>query len=155
LETDNFEQRIRRTLDAPAPGFSPEEAQRIAAEIFGIEATAVLMTSERDQNFFIQAPEQEFILKIANSAEDLSVIDFQNQAMETVRIKAPDLPTPRIHRTLDGRLLATVSNATATYGVRMISHFPGVPQSRRGPPSAEFRREIGHVSGAMGWPWAR
>lgn len=151
LETERFEQRIRLTLDAPAPDFSTDDARRVASETFGIEATATLMTSERDQNFLIRTPAGDgFILKIANSAEDLSVLDFQNQAMETVRIHAPDIPSPRIRRTLDGKLLATVSRATATYGVRMLAHFPGLPQSRCGPSSAAFRREIGRVSGAMG-----
>ncbi len=43
--------RAGKLMTALAPTFSIEEAQRLAAELFGIEAEASPLPSERDQNF--------------------------------------------------------------------------------------------------------
>ena len=40
-----------KLLDSPAPVVAPEEAVGLARRIFGIEAEAVPLSSERDANF--------------------------------------------------------------------------------------------------------
>jgi Ser/Thr protein kinase RdoA (MazF antagonist) len=71
-----------------APRFSAEDAERIAEELFGIEATARQLPSERDQNFHLAASSgHEYVLKLANSTELPAVLDFQNQAMLHIAAK--------------------------------------------------------------------
>jgi len=40
-------------LLAHAPSFTMADAERIAREMYGVDATATPLTSERDQNFLL------------------------------------------------------------------------------------------------------
>ena len=65
-----------------APQFAVEDAIRIGREIYGLEALASELPSERDQNFRLQEPGgAEHVLKIANALESPEVLDLQNQAI--------------------------------------------------------------------------
>ena len=41
-------------LSHPAPQFSPDDAERLAKDIFGVEGTASPLDSERDRNYRIK-----------------------------------------------------------------------------------------------------
>jgi hypothetical protein len=73
-------------LEAKVPVFSTSDAERVAGEIFGVDGSARLLESERDQNFQLRAEGRaeagrEFVLKIANPAEHPAVLDFQTRAL--------------------------------------------------------------------------
>lgn len=91
-------------LESVAPSFSVQEAQELALRRFGVAGTARLLTSERDQNFHLRAGDgQEYVLKIANAAEDVAVIAFQDEVLEHVVAVDAAAPTPRVVRTTDGQ----------------------------------------------------
>ena len=60
------------------PNLSCEDAATLATARFGVNGTAVALTSERDQNFRVDAEAGSFVLKIANGLEQRENLEFQN-----------------------------------------------------------------------------
>ena len=49
------------------------DAVRIAAELYGLDVSAESLPSERDQNFYCRAGNEQFVLKIANADETIKL----------------------------------------------------------------------------------
>src|SRR5436305_13308029 len=93
------------------PRFTPAEAARIAAEVFGVVARSSGLPSERDQNFLLDAVEGgRFVLKIAKADEQQSVLEFQNAALEQVALRAPALAVPRVCQSRSGESMTRVAD---------------------------------------------
>jgi 4-aminobutyrate aminotransferase-like enzyme/Ser/Thr protein kinase RdoA (MazF antagonist) len=133
-------------LDTPAPAFSIEEARRIARQCFAIEAGASPLASERDQNFRLSADDgREYVLKIANRAEQPEVLAFQTAALRHVEKRAPELPVPRVIPGVDGEDLTWVDADDAEDGrylVRAVTYLPGAAFQDVAP-TAVLRQEVG------------
>ena len=72
-------------------------AQRVAAEHYGLIATVHRLDSERDQNFRLRSLSgREYVLKIANPAEDRAVTNLQTEALLHLAAADPGLPVPRL-----------------------------------------------------------
>ncbi len=110
-----------------APQFTAAEAERIAAEVFGLEAAASALPSERDQNFhFILNRENQFVLKIANSEEALEVLAMQNAAIEVLAGAGTDLTWPTVLPSKSGNQVVPVgSGAGGTYFARLLTWVDG------------------------------
>ena len=100
-----------------APHFSGQDAERLARDIYGIDVDAKLLPSERDQNFRLRAKSGEsYVLKLANAAERIEVLDFQNQAMMHIARKKDQVGQnkaicPQVCATRDGEFIATANGA--------------------------------------------
>lgn len=115
---------IDAVLDSPPPGWSPEQATRIAVDVFGIDATtADDVGSERDQTFVVRGRDgaRLAVMKVSNEAESPDTLDMEVLAVRHAAradpglvIAAPrrvpgtpvDDPDPAHHRaacTIDGR----------------------------------------------------
>ena len=64
------------------PALAPDELAALAAQHFGLTGTIRPLPSERDQNARLTADGQDYVLKIANAAEDPGQIDLQNATIE-------------------------------------------------------------------------
>jgi 4-aminobutyrate aminotransferase-like enzyme/Ser/Thr protein kinase RdoA (MazF antagonist) len=123
--------RSAGVLEAKAPVFSISDAERVAAEIFGIHGTARHLESERDQNFRLCAEgraesDREFVLKVANPAEDPAVLDFQTRALLHIAAADPTLPVPRVQPTAAGEPSQVVAAPDGRrHVVRLLSYLPG------------------------------
>jgi len=117
----------KNVLEAKAPAFSTEQAVEIAQQAFGIRASAQLLGSERDQNFRLRADDgPEWVLKIANPAEDLAVLDMQTQALLHIAQVDPELAVPRVKANSDGALLYPLEGPDGRQSiVRVLSFLPG------------------------------
>jgi len=88
---------VARILESEPPRFTSSAAEHIALRHFGIEAQAEALDSERDQNFRLSSVTgTQYVLKIANPAEEPSAIDFENAVLEHIRTVAPTISVPRI-----------------------------------------------------------
>jgi 4-aminobutyrate aminotransferase-like enzyme/Ser/Thr protein kinase RdoA (MazF antagonist) len=116
-------------LTLPPPGLSTADAEAIAARDFGIQSSARPLSSERDQNFQLTTSGgEQFVLRIANPADDPSVIDLQARALLHIQSEAPALPVQCVTRTRNGALSSSVSTADGkTYTAWVISYSSGVP----------------------------
>jgi 4-aminobutyrate aminotransferase-like enzyme/aminoglycoside phosphotransferase (APT) family kinase protein len=82
-------------LEATPPTFTAEEAERIAAELYGLRGTASALGSERDQAFLLEDGGAGGVLKISNGSEDAAVLDLEEAAIAHVTAVDPDLPVAR------------------------------------------------------------
>jgi 4-aminobutyrate aminotransferase-like enzyme/Ser/Thr protein kinase RdoA (MazF antagonist) len=132
-------------LEAPPPAFTPRDAERTAADVFGVEGTASPLVSERDQNVKITTDDgRGFVLKIGNPADDAGVTDMQTQALLHVARTDPTLPVMRLVPTTDDGFLANVTGPDGrSHIVRLVTLLPG-----RTMEPDEFRVDTLHAFGA-------
>lgn len=110
-------------LSLPPPQVPIPALAALAATHWGLTGTLDPLTSERDQNHRLDTNTASFTLKLANPAEPAALTDFQTQALLLTARDAPDLPTPRVIPTRDGRTrLPTPDGA-----LRLLTWLPGTP----------------------------
>jgi 4-aminobutyrate aminotransferase-like enzyme/Ser/Thr protein kinase RdoA (MazF antagonist) len=133
------------------PQFSEQDALRIARECYGLEGAVQPLPSERDQNFLLRTKTgQEFVLKIANVAEQRDILDLQNMAMEHITARAASLLVPRVCATPAGELITTTSAASgAKHFVRLLSYLPGKLFAKINPHAPELLRSLGRTLGTL------
>jgi Ser/Thr protein kinase RdoA (MazF antagonist) len=128
------------------PQFEVEAAAEIAAEFFGIRATAQPLPSERDQNFLLNVSAGEkFVLKIANALESREFLEAQNAALNHVgkRVDFCQSLVPSV----SGEQIVTVKEP---YLVRVVRYLPGVPLAELRPHPSELLRDLGRKLGELG-----
>src|SRR3982750_4870488 len=110
-----------------APRFDTRAAARVAHDVFGLEAVATPLTSERDQNFLLTAARGDrHVLKIASASESRVVIEAQQAAMAHVAARMPLCPRPL--PTLTGETIATVRGDDGReHLVWAVTYVPGKP----------------------------
>jgi 4-aminobutyrate aminotransferase-like enzyme len=118
-----------------APRFTSADAVRVTRELFGLDATATQLPSERDQNFRLDAvppagtsgdtsagdAASTYVLKIANPVDGRELLEAQNAALAHVASRVPFCP--RILPTRDGSQISECEG----YLVRLVTWLPGVP----------------------------
>jgi 4-aminobutyrate aminotransferase-like enzyme/Ser/Thr protein kinase RdoA (MazF antagonist) len=115
-------------LNTPRPKFSTAEAREHMRAHFGIEGELTSLPSERDQNFLVEAAGgRKLALKIMNTAEPLSAIEFQTALLRHLENSDPDLSVPRILPTTAGRDYALIDSVSGRHAVRLVTYLPGRP----------------------------
>jgi 4-aminobutyrate aminotransferase-like enzyme/Ser/Thr protein kinase RdoA (MazF antagonist) len=147
---DQINDRDIKFLDRNPPGFSGEEARRIAHDLFDLTGDFRPLKSERDQNFRIRtASGAGYVLKLSNVAEDPGVIDFQTQALWHIEQQDPGLPVPRVVRARDGAASAIVGDGRGNqHIVRVLTYLPGVILDNV-TLTAALWRDVGQIAGRM------
>ena len=141
---------IFATMTVPADDISDTEAIAVARAHWGIEATAKLLTGERDRNFHLVASDgREFVLKFANPAEPPGVTDLQIKALQHVARTDPGLNVPRMIPLPDGAIEARVERAAAPARVRLLSWVHGT-SLRHAPRTGAQRETCGRALARLG-----
>ncbi|HJS23805.1 MAG TPA: phosphotransferase, partial [Pyrinomonadaceae bacterium] len=135
----------RMRLLENTPRFEVEAAARIAAEHFGIDATARPLPSERDQNFLLtDSAGEKFVLKIANPLESRDFLEAQNAALNHVATRVDFCQS--LMPAVNGDEILTVNEA---YFVRVVRYLPGVPLAKIHPHTSELLRDLGRKLGQL------
>ncbi|HZS05204.1 MAG TPA: aminotransferase class III-fold pyridoxal phosphate-dependent enzyme [Blastocatellia bacterium] len=130
------------------PRFNPEDAIHIAQELYGLDATATMLPSERDQNFLMHTPSGErFVLKIANATETRAMLEAQQQAMARVAGVAPVCQSVAL--TPRGAGIAEVQSADVRHFVWLVTYLPGVPLGSVSRHSPELLFDLGRRIGQL------
>jgi Ser/Thr protein kinase RdoA (MazF antagonist) len=148
----NKQKNITEVMTTKAAPVSMTEAQRLAREHFGVSAVAASpLDSERDQNFHLKADDgQEYVMKIANPAEDRQVTNLQTQALLHIAAVDPAFPVPRVFPALSGELEPLIALSGSTpQTVRLLSYMQGVPLQNVKRTSAQ-RRNMGKSLARLG-----
>jgi 4-aminobutyrate aminotransferase-like enzyme/Ser/Thr protein kinase RdoA (MazF antagonist) len=131
-----------------APRMAVVEAVREARELYGVEAEARPLPSERDQNFLLESDRGCFILKYANGTEPRAILDAQNAAMTHLADRVPFCP--RVLPSIAGDLIAQSSSG---HFVRLVTWLPGVPfgSLRHHPPALleDLGRRVAELDRAL------
>ena len=144
-------------LEQVAPCIPDEDAIAIAKDRYGLDVTVRSLISERDQNFRMRATDgTQYVLKIANAAEDPVVTDFQIQALVHIekRVRKEGIPVtaPEVVRTVDGELSFMLDIDGVDHVVRAVTFIEGEPLSDRVPTPALARNSgscLAHLGRAL------
>jgi 4-aminobutyrate aminotransferase-like enzyme/Ser/Thr protein kinase RdoA (MazF antagonist) len=107
------------------PSLTPETAAEIARDVFGLAARATPLPGERDQNFLLTtASAGRFVLKIANAADDRSILEAQNGALD--HVARGTALCPRVVAAVNGSSLVEWRNGHGVrHFVRLLTWIPG------------------------------
>jgi 4-aminobutyrate aminotransferase-like enzyme/Ser/Thr protein kinase RdoA (MazF antagonist) len=133
------------------PSFTEAEAVRLAADRYGLRATASPLPSERDRNFLLTAESgEQFVLKIANATDSEQVLDLQNCALEHLAAAAPALALPRLRRTTAGEAMPRIASGDGTaHFLRLVTYVPGKMLAECSPHTPELLRSLGAALGTI------
>ena len=131
-------------LSTAAPRLAHEEVRALARRLYGIDGSIQSLAGERDQNCRVDAADgRRYVLKISNPSEPVEVVDFQIAALDRIAQASPELPVPRVVRTLEGRTRDTVALGGGAHAtVRMLTWLDGI-QIRETVRTAAQRRAMG------------
>ena len=115
------------TMVAPSQPVAIETALALVRERYGIEPrSSARLTGERDENFSLTTSEgAEYVLKIANPAEDPAETDFQTAALLYLEKTARALPCPRVLRDRSGATHVRFAADGAGRTARVLTFLPG------------------------------
>jgi 4-aminobutyrate aminotransferase-like enzyme/Ser/Thr protein kinase RdoA (MazF antagonist) len=136
-----------------APRFDQAAAARIALEIYGIDATARSLPSERDQNFLLtDRGGARRVLKIANAGEQRPMLEAQQAAMMHVASHLGVCPRP-IPATSGETITSIPDDGGRSHLVWAVTHLLGSPLGtiRHRPPALleSFGRAIASLGCAL------
>jgi Ser/Thr protein kinase RdoA (MazF antagonist) len=113
--------------------------------LFGVSGEITELKSERDQIFKVSAGgEKQFVLRVSGYGDSQTFLESQNNVLLKIAREHPELPVPRICRSINGRSLEHVQEGGRTHGVRLFTFVSGEPIEGR-VPSAELYRDIGRT----------
>jgi Ser/Thr protein kinase RdoA (MazF antagonist) len=122
----------------------------LARRYYGFEPRATRLTGERDENFRLTADDgAEYVLKIANPAENAAETDLQIAALLHIEKTDPTLPCPRVLRDRSGGSRFRFLDECGTDRiVRVLTFLPGqlLGRSTRSP---EQRAACGRVGARL------
>jgi hydroxylysine kinase len=100
-ELDDF----MATMVTPARPVAAERALALVRERYGVEASPTRLSGERDENFRLRTPHgAEYVLKIANPAENALASELPVAALQHIERVDPDFPCPRVIRDRDNHV---------------------------------------------------
>jgi len=139
----------RMSILEHTPQFTEKEAISMTRNLFGMEATATLLPSERDQNFLMGKKSGErFVLKIANAMDQRERLDCQNRAM--MRIAETTDVCPAVVPNLEGRRITPFDTSGGiTHFIRLVSYLEGTPLGRIKRQTDDLRFDLGRRLGQL------
>jgi 4-aminobutyrate aminotransferase-like enzyme/Ser/Thr protein kinase RdoA (MazF antagonist) len=125
------------------PTLSLTDAAALVARLYGQQAKATALPSERDQNFLLTIATGEcFVLKIANAHESRDVLDAECAALTHLTATAL---CPQLVPTLDGQQIGQHD----AHFVRLITAVSGQTLGSTALHSEALRRDIGRALGSI------
>jgi hydroxylysine kinase len=118
---------MKAMMEAPR-ALSPDRAEALVREHYGIDATAERLSGERDENYRMlvdRAP--AYVFKAANAREDTRVSALPLEVMLHVERMDPGIPCPRVVRSKHGESLVRLrDDAGALRTAMLYTHLPGM-----------------------------
>lgn len=122
-------------MPAPSPlqltaEFSPlseATAASLLANHHGIEATTIRrLATERDDTFLVTAAHERLVAKFAHPLDEWTTLHDQVTVLDALAERAPDLPVQRVVPSLQGQLLARVTDDSGVPRLlRVLSYLDG------------------------------
>ena len=107
-------------FSSPPPNYSVEDVMLLIKVHYGIKVQAMILNSERDQNFLCNAGEKKYVLKISNPDEDRSVLEMQNACVQYIKEHDPSVQVP-----LAFKEVKTIKNEGTSFFIRLVDYLPG------------------------------
>src|SRR5688572_18560668 len=109
------------------PKFPAYAAASLAESIFGVQAEAAPLPSERDQNFRLTTRQGEnFVLKLAQSGESRALLECQNEVLERLDAAHTSYRFPRLRASVAGGILVSARDEHGSeHWARLVEYLPG------------------------------
>ena len=134
-----------------APQFDSQQATLIAKDLYNMVAVAEQLPSERDQNFLLTNESgDKFVLKIANSYEQRSVLEAQNLVMSHLRSRLTFCP--RVIKAETGQSIVQIVGENTSHYVRLVTFISGDPLAKVQHSSEllfDFGKKLGRLTRAL------
>ena len=132
------------------PPVSAARAVALARDGYGLEVRAERLTGERDENFRLTASDgAQYVLKIANAAEQPAVSELLTAALRHVAQVDPTLPCPRVVTAHGGGdQVDFIDESGARRTARVLTYLPGRLLGAA-PRSARQRCACGRIAGRL------
>lgn len=137
--------------ETTAAAISPAEAERLAAELYGITTAATSLPGEYDCNFHLRAPDgKEFVLKCMHPARETAFVEMQCLALNHLAEYASGLPLPRIISQKSGEPFRPITDAAGQKRlVWLLSYLPGATLEKTKPHSCGLFENLGRFLGEL------
>ncbi len=112
-------------FERPKPELSPGKIAALLRDQYGLTGEITSLVSERDQNARVRTSKGDFVLKIANAAEDRSVLELQNAVLKHLAHVDPGLGVPRLVPARSDVDLFEHTEGAALHAVRLLTYLPG------------------------------
>jgi len=114
-------------FNKPGPNISKKEARTIVRDAYGLDLSATMLTSERDQNYLLKEKGgPKFVLKISHAAESIDVLEMQHAALAHIFLNDSEMQLPHPVNTLDGELIFRhKASSNENHYIRMVKYVPG------------------------------
>ncbi len=131
--------------------FPTSEAMRLAAELYGLNASAEVLPGEYDSNFHLTTNKgDEYVLKVMHAKRERALIELQCQALAHLADRVPSLLLPRVCATLNGEFITTVKQSDGTARlVWLLSYVPGALFAHANPQTPELLFSLGSLLGQV------
>ncbi len=131
-----------------------DEAQRLAADLYGLAATAESLPGEYDDNFRLTARDgASYVLKVMHPARERGFVDLQCRALGHVAARAPRLALPRVVPLRSGEPYAATGASEGARLVWLLTYLPGrlLAEARPRTPAllCALGRFLGELDGAL------
>ncbi len=116
---------------------------------WGISAVLTRLNGEYDLNFLAKAKSGEgYILKVMRTGCEVWLVDMQVKAFEHITLRQPDLPCPKVIRSIENAPLLTLPDENGQERlVWLLEQLPGQCYAHAEPKSDALIHQIGRVLG--------
>lgn len=141
----------RPLFETPPPAVSPDDAVRIARDVYGMEVSVKLLSGERDTNYRLTASDgSRWVLKLINPIEPDEDADMQVRVLDHLAPQALELALPLPRLTRDGAAIfrLTLPSGEPVRG-RCYSYVEGEPALLH-PVTDRLRCSVGRTVALVG-----
>ncbi len=138
-------------FNKPGPKISKKEARIIAREAYGLDLSATMLTSERDQNYLLkEKADPKYVLKISHAAESIDVLEMQHAALAHIFLHDSEMQLPHPVNTLDGELIFRhKATSNENHYIRMVEYVPGLLMKDLGKQTNGIINDLGSLLGRL------
>jgi Ser/Thr protein kinase RdoA (MazF antagonist) len=94
----------------PSPPVAAPEAAEAVRACFGRTGELARLPGEADDNFLLQAGQEQYVVKFAHLRADPAVVSVQVRVLRHIESAAPGLPVPRVVPATDGQPWTVVAD---------------------------------------------
>ncbi|PVZ10353.1 MULTISPECIES: aminotransferase [unclassified Pseudomonas] len=117
---------LSRRASLPPPDLDADGALALLEAHYGLTGRLSPLGSQQDRNFFVEAGDEQFVLKACR--DDYSLMELQAQHQAMAHLAEHGLPVPRVLKALNAESIIHVEGAF----VRVLSYLGGQPLTDRG-----------------------
>jgi len=138
-------------IDYPAIKVTPDQAEKLALELFNIKGKASALPGELDFNFRLKVENSEgYILKVSRPNENEAYLDFQQKLLQHIEAKQIDIIAPKVSLDVNDKAISEyVDDFGNMRKVRLLSWISGRIWSSVDPQLNNLRTSLGEQCGKL------